>query len=185
MVIYFTKLKRDEREREREGTLFPSLKLTLWGDKSILMEQKTFSLAWHFPENSFQADSATGIVLRYSSITADTNVCGHHPLEKQGSQPTQEASVPSHCGKWTPPSDRKAWWQPATDLKGQMKTWPIASLTSPTIPKASVLFWVWFLMFCCFVYLQREQINNTENYLIGPLGIAKPVVLMKLKPWEQ
>lgn len=29
-----------------------------------------------------------------------------------------------------------------------------------------------FLLFC-FVYLQREQIKDKENHLIGPLGIAK------------
>lgn len=29
-----------------------------------------------------------------------------------------------------------------------------------------------FLLFC-FVYLQREQIKDKENHLIGPLGIAE------------
>lgn len=151
------------------------------------MEQKTFSLAWHFPENGFQADSAIGIVLLYSSITADINLGSHCSLEKQDSQPTQQVSVSSRCVNWTPLSDRRAWWWLAGALKGQVKTWPTASLTSSTIPKASVLFWVWISMFLLFrfVYLQREQINGRENHLIGPLGIAKPVVLMKLKPWEQ
>lgn len=139
------------------------------------MEQKTFSLAWHFPENSFQADSAIGIGLLFSSITADINLCSHRPLEKQGSQPAQQVRVPSRCVKWTPLSDRRAWWRHAGALKDQVKTWPTASLTSSTTPKASVLFWVWFLMFLlfCFVYLQREQIKDKENHLIGPLGIAK------------